>query len=147
MDHQEKDETAVAYLATAMNTKLARARAKGRSGWGSPECTQQHLSNLLREHVEKGDPVDVANFCAFLAARGEGIAPRQCLAQIEEPEAPAIDADGARYRYLRDTPMSEWPTMLPNTIIYQQSARWDAAIDIAIQATAAATEYLQGSKP
>lgn len=42
MDHQQKDETAVAYLATAMNTKLARAR-------------------------------------------GEGIAPRQCLAQIEEP--------------------------------------------------------------
>lgn len=76
------------------------------------------------------------------AARGS-----KCLAQIEEPEAPAIDADGARYRYLRDTPMSEWPTMLPNTIIYQQSARWDAAIDIAIQATAAATEYLQGSKP
>ncbi len=97
MDHQEKDETAVAYLATAMNTKLARARAKGRSGWGSPECTQQHLSNLLREHVEKGDPVDVANFCAFLAARGEGIAPRQCLAQIEEPAQPVAEICSASH--------------------------------------------------
>ncbi|MDR0204968.1 MAG: hypothetical protein LBJ40_22785 [Delftia acidovorans] len=96
MDHQQKDETAVAYLATAMNTKLARARAKGRSGWDTPECTQQHLSNLLREHVEKGDPVDVANFCAFLAARGEGIAPRQCVAQIEEP-AGAAPAAVARW--------------------------------------------------
>ena len=104
MDHQQKDETAVAYLATAMNTKLARARAKGRSGWDSPECTQQHLSNLLREHVEKGDPVDVANFCAFLAARGEGIAPRQCLAQpiagyrISDPSDPTIKP------WLSDTP-------------------------------------------
>lgn len=97
MDHQQKDETAVAYLATAMNTKLARARAKGRSGWDSPECTQQHLSNLLREHVEKGDPVDVANFCAFLAARGETIAPRQCLTPIEEPPATAAV-----------TPQGEW---------------------------------------
>lgn len=97
MDHQQKDETAVAYLATAMNTKLARARAKGRSGWDTPECTQQHLSNLLREHVEKGDPVDVANYCAFLAARGEGIAPRQCLAQIEEPAAPAAVAPRGEY--------------------------------------------------
>ncbi len=94
MDHQQKDETAVAYLATAMNTKLARARAKGRSGWDSPECTQQHL---LREHVEKGDPVDVANFCAFLAARGEGIAPRQCLAQIEEPAQPVAEICSASH--------------------------------------------------
>jgi hypothetical protein len=29
---------------------------------------------MLREHVEKGDPRDVANFCMFLWARGEGIA-------------------------------------------------------------------------
>ncbi|AOV05690.1 hypothetical protein N5K37_14630 [Delftia tsuruhatensis] len=112
MDHQQKDETAVAYLATAMNTKLARARAKGRSGWDSPECTQQHLSNLLREHVEKGDPVDVANFCAFLAARGEGIAPRQCLAQIEEPAgaAPAAVAGPAPkgWRLVPATPTRDW---------------------------------------
>lgn len=98
MDHQQKDETAVAYLATAMNTKLARARAKGRSGWDSPECTQQHLSNLLREHVEKGDPVDVANYCAFLAARGEGIAPRQCLAKIKEPAQPVAPVLDDRWK-------------------------------------------------
>jgi len=71
------DDNAVGLLAMAMVTKLAKARAKGRSGWDTPECTQQHLSNLLREHVAKGDPVDVANFCAFLTARGESIAPEQ----------------------------------------------------------------------
>lgn len=68
------DDNAVAVLAMAMVSKLAQARAKGRSGWDTAECTQQHLSDLLREHVAKGDPVDVANFCAFLTARGEGIA-------------------------------------------------------------------------
>lgn len=67
-------------------------------------------------------------------------------APVAEPQGVAVDADGERYRYLRDTPMSEWPSTLPNTIIYQQSARWDAAIDNAIRATALATEFLQGSK-
>ena len=31
---------------------------------------------MLREHVEKGDPRDVANFCMFLHQRGEGISPK-----------------------------------------------------------------------
>jgi len=29
---------------------------------------------MLRDHVEKGDPVDVANFAMMLSQRGEGIA-------------------------------------------------------------------------
>lgn len=28
---------------------------------------------MLREHVDKGDPVDVANFCMMLHQRGEYI--------------------------------------------------------------------------
>jgi hypothetical protein len=28
---------------------------------------------MLREHVEKGDPIDVANFCMILYYRGEKI--------------------------------------------------------------------------
>lgn len=68
------DDAAVDALAATMKAKLAKQRAKGYSGWDTPECTQQHLSDMLRAHVDKGDPVDVANFCAFLAARGEGIA-------------------------------------------------------------------------
>ncbi|MDR2331896.1 MAG: hypothetical protein LBE61_00270 [Burkholderiaceae bacterium] len=68
------DDAAVDALAEAMKAKLAKQRAKGYGGWDSPECTQQRLSDMLRTHVDKGDPVDVANFCAFLSARGEGIA-------------------------------------------------------------------------
>lgn len=92
------DDAAVDALAALMKTKLAKQRAKGYAGWDTPECTQEHLSNLLRSHVDKGDPVDIANFCAFLSARGEGIA----------PAAPSQDAEGAaRLRVvidlLRDT--------------------------------------------
>lgn len=67
------DDIAVDALATAMKFKLAKQRSKGYGGWDT-DCTQQRLSDLLRGHVDKGDPTDVANFCAFLSARGEGIA-------------------------------------------------------------------------
>lgn len=71
---EHKDDAAVDGLSVTMKAKLSQQRAKGYGGWDAPECTQQHLSDMLRAHVDKGDPVDVSNFCAFLAARGEGIA-------------------------------------------------------------------------
>lgn len=63
---EELDEMAVDFLAVAMRGKLAISRHKGRGGWRN--CHPDYLSQLLREHVEKGDPVDVANFCAFLVS-------------------------------------------------------------------------------
>ncbi|WP_313248888.1 hypothetical protein [Stenotrophomonas acidaminiphila] len=68
------DDLAVDAFAAAMKAKLADARAKGRGGWNGDEPgMHQRLSDLLRAHVEKGDPRDVANFCMFLHQRGEGI--------------------------------------------------------------------------
>lgn len=68
------DDVAVDAFAAAMKSKLAEARAKGRGGWqDKKQCSQQYLSTLLRDHVRKGDPRDVANFCCFLWNRGEGI--------------------------------------------------------------------------
>ena len=58
------DDTAVDEFAAAMKEKLAKARAKGRGGW--EQCDTTDLSIMLREHVEKGDPLDVANFCMML---------------------------------------------------------------------------------
>lgn len=58
------DDSAVDAFAEAMKEKLAAARANGRDGWQS--CSPDDLSHMLREHVEKGDPRDVANFCMFL---------------------------------------------------------------------------------
>lgn len=88
------DDLAVDALAAAMKAKLARQRAKGYGGWDT-DCTQQRLSDLLRGHVDKGDPVDVANFCAFLLARGEGIAAAPQAVQAAVP-LPLLVRDIAR---------------------------------------------------
>jgi hypothetical protein len=95
---QHSDDAAVDALAALMKSKLAKQRAKGYAGWDTSECTQQHLTNLLRTHVDKGDLIDVANFCAFLSARGEGIAaPQPAAASFD------LDADLARTIDQRDT--------------------------------------------
>jgi len=65
------DDVAVDQFAEVMKAKLADARTKGRSGW--QECDPAELSYMLREHVEKGDPRDVANFCMFLWSLGKPI--------------------------------------------------------------------------
>ncbi|WP_396328542.1 hypothetical protein [Burkholderia anthina] len=67
------DDVAVDDFAAAMKAKLADARAKGRSGWET--CDPADLSRMLRDHVDKGDPRDVANFCMFLYHHGAAIAP------------------------------------------------------------------------
>lgn len=70
------DNTAVDQFAQAMKDKLAVARGKGRGGWMIPEeCTLEHLADLLVQHVAKGDPVDVANFCMMLHHRGADSTP------------------------------------------------------------------------
>ena len=60
---------AVDKLAQAMKNKLAEKREQGYHGWET--CKHGDLVQLLINHVDKGDPIDVANFCAFLFARGE----------------------------------------------------------------------------
>ncbi|WP_240655629.1 hypothetical protein [Paraburkholderia phosphatilytica] len=68
---QHSDDAAVDRFCAAMKAKLAQARDKGRGGW--EQCDPTELSIMLREHVEKGDPRDVANFCMFLWALGHPI--------------------------------------------------------------------------
>ncbi|KWK75752.1 hypothetical protein [Burkholderia ubonensis] len=58
------DDVAVDSFAAVMKHKLALARDKGRGGWET--CSPVDLSRMLREHVAKGDPRDVANFCMML---------------------------------------------------------------------------------
>ncbi|MER9911652.1 hypothetical protein NKJ71_13565 [Mesorhizobium sp. M0050] len=68
------DDAAVDRFAAAMKAKLSKKRLEGRGGWHSPvTCTAQILSDLLRAHVDKGDPVDVGNLAMMLQQRGERI--------------------------------------------------------------------------
>ena len=64
LSEQHTDDLAVDSFARVMKEKMAAARAKGRSGWEGADPAE--LSRMLREHVEKGDPRDVANFCMML---------------------------------------------------------------------------------
>jgi hypothetical protein len=48
-----------------MKRKLARKRAQGYEGWD--ELTSHEIAQRLIGHCLKGDPVDIANFCVFLA--------------------------------------------------------------------------------
>lgn len=68
------DSLAVLQFSAKMRDKMQKGREeKGRGGW---ELTDPVIiSELLRGHVEKGDPVDVANFCMMLSATGNSIAP------------------------------------------------------------------------
>lgn len=65
------DDIAVMIFAEAMKAKMAASREKGRTGWDDPvSCSGAHLAELLVGHVEKGDPVDIANFCMMIHQRG-----------------------------------------------------------------------------
>jgi hypothetical protein len=67
------DDAAVDRFAAAMKAKLAKKREEGRGGWDGPDCSAKILSDLLRAHVDKGDPLDLGNLAMMLHQRGERI--------------------------------------------------------------------------
>ena len=74
IEPQHPDDAAVDRFAVAMKAKLAKKRLEGRGGWEDKEqCGASFLSQLLREHVEKGNPLDVGNLAMMLHQRGEAI--------------------------------------------------------------------------
>ncbi len=94
------DDVAVDRFASAMKAKMKLSRDKGRGGWDDPaQCKITYLSSLLHEHVAKGDPVDVANFCMMLHQRGSGIV--QPLDKQAVPSVPdTIQAIKTAYGFL-----------------------------------------------
>lgn len=68
------DDVSVDRFTSTMKAKLAKKRAEGWGGWQT--TTAEFLSKLLREHVEKGDPVDVANLAMMLHQNGQRIVPQ-----------------------------------------------------------------------
>jgi hypothetical protein len=82
---QHYDDYAVDCFARMMKEKLAKKRAEGRGGWNDPtQCSVEYLNTLLLDHVEKGDPVDVANFCMMLRHYDARIKPAQTTADGEQ---------------------------------------------------------------
>ena len=67
------DDQAVDRFAAAMKEKLAKKRRDGRHGWHLKSCQSTDLSDMLRDHIDKGDPVDVANFCMMIHQKGDKI--------------------------------------------------------------------------
>lgn len=84
-DPPHADDLAVDRFAAVMKAKLARSRAKGRSGWQT--CSAPALSAMLREHVDKGDPIDVAIFGMMIHHLGRPISP------VEAANDPTPTAD------------------------------------------------------
>lgn len=83
------DDIAWEHFASATKAKMAEGREKGRGGWEDPEqCPTERLQLMLLEHLKKGDPVDVANFCMMLWTRGEPVV--------------AVDLKAARQAVLED---------------------------------------------
>ncbi|MFY1883709.1 hypothetical protein ACOTCJ_20965 [Achromobacter xylosoxidans] len=103
---QHPDDIAVDSFAVAMKAKLAKKRAEGRGGWSdTSQCTAEFLSQLLRGHVDKGDPVDVGNLAMMLHQRGDCIAPYKARSSVgAQPVTSArplgyLDCFGIFYRY------------------------------------------------
>lgn len=68
------DDAVVDRFASALKDQLAATRAKRGGSWDASLGTQQRLSDMLREQVEKGDPLDVGVLSMFLWSRCESIA-------------------------------------------------------------------------
>ena len=69
--NQHPDDEAVDRFASAMHTKMAQARAKGKEGWDDPErCSDEKLGDLLSNARFLNQYVDVANYAMMLWARG-----------------------------------------------------------------------------
>ncbi len=91
----EADNYLVRRCPVHMTAKLALSRAKGRGGWHTPECSDEHLHKMLREHVEKGDMVDVLNIAGMILVRQEATACQACAEHDPIPVPGANPIPGA----------------------------------------------------
>lgn len=83
--NQHPDDEAVDRFASAMHSKMAQARAKGKEGWDDPErCAVTTLVTLFVRSVLAGDLIDSANYSMMLFQRGpQSIGDMQHLIELE----------------------------------------------------------------
>lgn len=84
---EHPDDIAVDQFTHMMKAKLKWEREqRSRSGWQN--MSAEELTKLLVEHLPKGDPVDVANFCMMLSMTGQQISallPKATAPVVSEP--------------------------------------------------------------
>lgn len=72
MPNAYADSVGLIAFSHAMAAKLRAKSRQGRGGWHRPdECSIDDLRRMLVEHVEKGDPIDIANFAMMIWNRRE----------------------------------------------------------------------------
>lgn len=119
------DDAAVDAFAAEMKAKLAKKRADGRAGW--QECTSEYLSGLLREHVEKGDPLDVANLAMMLHQTGQRIVPTKPV---------KVPSDLAKRLRIK-----------AGMITMGEKIAWGSDVELMLQAAQALESYGQPAQP
>ncbi|MGS1024231.1 hypothetical protein [Burkholderia glumae] len=100
IDEASFDDAVIDAFARIMKASMAASRAAGRSGWWSAPASE--LSASLREHVEKGDPVDVALLAAMHWYKGE---------QIEQEASDGINVIGKMMKLATDSSTSSEVTV------------------------------------
>jgi hypothetical protein len=70
MDDAQADTLLVAKAAMDMRLKLQKKRTQGFGGWYKRSgMSNEELKQMLKEHVEKGDMVDVLNLAGMIHFR------------------------------------------------------------------------------
>ncbi|MBX8556979.1 hypothetical protein K5D56_25570 [Pseudomonas cichorii] len=76
------DDNAINEFSIQLKVNMARSRAKGLDGWYRKDmCSATTLSQMLRAHVDKGDPIDIGILSMMLQQRGESIEPEQAACE------------------------------------------------------------------
>lgn len=116
-------EDLIARFSKALLAKLKLARANGRSGWDRDDWQQQCQAGLLK-HLEKGDPRDVAAYCAFMWHHGWATASHSPVESVEDwRDDPAQDE---RWSAGVDFAMVQVCRALD---VDPEEVRWDAATE------------------
>jgi hypothetical protein len=77
------DVIGCARFQEAMLKKLGIKRAEGKYGWNDPDvCSTQDLAVWLEEHFNKGDPVDIANYCMMIWNRVNPLASQESRSEV-----------------------------------------------------------------
>ena len=58
-------DACVDEFADALKRKLHKKFIEGNSGWDDPEWPREEIIRKLRDHIDKGDMIDLAAFAMF----------------------------------------------------------------------------------